>query len=147
MVVAPLGTCPPLPHTPRLPPPNAPPTQASKGNLGLIRLLAKHGAKVNAKDGTGSTPLHRAASAGKQEAARVLLEEARAKVDPRDKLGATPLFVAVTCGAPSIALLLAARGADLEAATKAGETPVASAEGDLAAALRLAARQGMEVDE
>ena len=53
--------------------------QASKGHVGLIRLLLSAGAKVNVKDKTGSTPLHRAASAGKPEAVRALLEEGKAR--------------------------------------------------------------------
>jgi 26S proteasome non-ATPase regulatory subunit 10 len=110
-------------------------------------LLAKHGAKVNAKDATGATPLHRAASAGKTEAVRVLVEECSAKIDCKDKTGATPLYVAVSCDHASIALFLAGKGADLDAATKQGETPVAIARGDLAASLRCAAQQGMQVDE
>ena len=33
--------------------------QASKGRVAIISLLLKAGAKVNAQDSTGSTPLHR----------------------------------------------------------------------------------------
>jgi ankyrin repeat protein len=51
----------------------------------LIKLLLSHGAKVNAKDGQGSTPLHRAASAGRQEAVRALLEAPDLKIDATDK--------------------------------------------------------------
>jgi 26S proteasome non-ATPase regulatory subunit 10 len=80
----------------------------------LVKLLLSRGAKVNAKDGQGSTPLHRAASAGRQEAVRALLEAPDLKIDAADKQGATPLFVAVSCQAANIALLLAAKGANLE---------------------------------
>ena len=88
--------------------------QASKGYVGIMRLLLKAGAKVNAKDKTGSSPLHRAASAGKMETVRVLVEEGRAKVDAHDKTGSTPLLVAVECGESNIAIYLASRGANLE---------------------------------
>jgi len=38
--------------------------QASKGKPDLVSLLLQRGADANAKDRTGSTALHRAASAG-----------------------------------------------------------------------------------
>lgn len=79
-----------------------------------MRQLLKAGAKVNAKDKTGSTPLHRAASAGKYDAAMVLLEEGHARVDSHDKTGSTALVVAVSCKESNIAILLASRGANLE---------------------------------
>jgi len=79
-----------------------------------MRLLLKAGSKVNAKDKTGSTPLHRAASAGRYDTVAVLVEEGRAKIDSHDKTGATPLLVAVSCGESNIAIYLASKGADLE---------------------------------
>ena len=39
--------------------------QASKGRTTLIPLLLEHGARAGARDSLGSTPLHRAAAAGK----------------------------------------------------------------------------------
>lgn len=44
--------------------PARPPPQASKGNPKLVGLLLGAGADINARDATGSTALHRAASAG-----------------------------------------------------------------------------------
>jgi ankyrin repeat protein len=88
--------------------------QASKGFVNILRQLLRAGAKVNAKDKTGSTPLHRAASAGKFDAALVLLEEGRARVDSHDKTGSTALLVAVACRESNIAILLASKGANLE---------------------------------
>ena len=40
--------------------------QAAKGHVPVARLLLKQGADVNRQDITGSTPLHRASSAGKR---------------------------------------------------------------------------------
>jgi ankyrin repeat protein len=60
----------------------------------------------------GSTPLHRAASAGKPEAVRLLLEAGKARVDARDRQGNTPLFVAVECREINIAVYLAAKGGE-----------------------------------
>jgi ankyrin repeat protein len=88
--------------------------QASKGFVSIMRLLIKAGAKVNAKDKTGSTPLHRAASAGKYDTAVVLVEEGQARLDSHDKTGSTPLLVAVSCKESNIAIYLASKGADLE---------------------------------
>jgi Ankyrin repeats (many copies) len=39
--------------------------QASKGRTALVPLLLEHGARAGARDSLGSTPLHRAAAAGK----------------------------------------------------------------------------------
>jgi hypothetical protein len=89
-------------------------SQASKGYVNILRQLLKAGARVNAKDKTGSSPLHRAASAGKYDAALVLLEEGHAKVDSHDKTGSTALLVAVSCKESNIAILLASKGANLE---------------------------------
>lgn len=44
----------------------------------------------------GCTPLHRAASAGKVEVCRWLLEQG-AKVDAKDRQGQTPLMMAAIC--------------------------------------------------
>jgi 26S proteasome non-ATPase regulatory subunit 10 len=88
--------------------------QASKGFANIMRQLLKAGAKVNAKDKTGSTPLHRASGAGKFETALVLLEEGHAKVDSHDKTGSTALSLAVACKEANIAILLASKGANLE---------------------------------
>jgi 26S proteasome non-ATPase regulatory subunit 10 len=109
--------------------------------VGIVHLLLTAGAKVDARDSTGSTPLHRAAATGRMEAARQLLEQGRARIDAHDKAGATPLLVAVACQQPAPALYLAAHGADLNAANKANETPLGIA-GPLAPALQQAAAGG-----
>jgi 26S proteasome non-ATPase regulatory subunit 10 len=118
---------------------------ASKGLADLIKLLLLHGANTNATDITGSTPLHRAASAGKLEAARLLLEQGKARIDPRDKSGNTPLFVAVECKETNIAVYLAAKGADLEAANKEEQTPLSIA-GQLRPSLVAAHEGELDVD-
>lgn len=96
--------------------------QASKGYVNILRQLLRAGAKVNAKDKTGSTPLHRAASAGKFDAALVLLEEGHARVDSHDKTGSTALLVAVACKESNIASLLASKGANLEVGRPKGHS-------------------------
>jgi ankyrin repeat protein len=129
------------PASPSLQNPFNRPPQASKGHAGIVRLLLAAGAKPDAKDATGATPLHRAAATGRLEGVRALVEEGRARVDARDKAGSTPLLVAVSCQQPGAALYLASKGADLAAANKAEETPLGLA-GPLAAALQQAAGGG-----
>ena len=88
--------------------------QASKGKVALLRKLTQAGAKVEAKDNTGSTPLHRACSAGRLEAVKFLVEGAGAALEARDRSGATPLCVSAAAGEKDIALYLISRGADVE---------------------------------
>jgi ankyrin repeat protein len=56
----------------------------------------------------------RAASSGRTEAAKVLVEEGRARVDAKDGQGATPLYVAAATGNQPAALYLLSKGADVE---------------------------------
>ena len=56
--------------------------------------------------------MHRACSAGKMDAIRMLVDEAGAKLEVRDRGGQTPLFVAADCAHQSAALFLIARGAN-----------------------------------
>lgn len=66
---------------------------------------------------------HRAASAGRVEALRVLIEEGRSKVDARNKEGSTPLLLAAESGCQPAALYLASRGADVEVREVRGPQP------------------------
>ena len=62
--------------------------------------------------------MHRACSADKVDALRVLVDEGRAKLELRDRAGQTPLFVAADCGRQSAALFLIARGADVQVSSQ-----------------------------
>lgn len=83
----------------------APELQAA--SLAATRILLEHGADVNAADGLGQTPLHRACLvAGKAEHIRLLLAKG-ALVDAETKLRVTPLSIAVQNElADSVAALL-----------------------------------------
>lgn len=51
--------------------------------MGLVKLLLEHKAFVDHKDSTGSTPLHRAASAGKSESVKVCGVRPAPRTNPR----------------------------------------------------------------
>jgi uncharacterized protein len=99
----------------------------------IIRLLLRHGAKINKTDKNGVTPLHRAVRFRSPAAVKLLLEKG-ADVNPVDRrTRSTPLHRAVThTGAPATAgksdevveiiKLLLKRGADLTIKNKLGKT-------------------------
>lgn len=73
----------------------------------VITTLVSLGAKVDARDVDGATPLHRAASF-RHEAVRELLK-AGASIDARDNRGRTPLHYAAA-GTPQVTLCPSAQG-------------------------------------
>ncbi len=74
-----------------------------------IKYLVAHGAKVDAANITGFTPLHHAAESGSLQAAQVLLDLG---ADPatRNGAGETALDVATRVGSAEVAKLLASAG-------------------------------------
>ena len=106
------------------------------------------GAKIDARDRQGKTPMHYAALLGKTEIVNALIA-AGAKVDARDMYGATPLHLAATLPyilatpLPEAVLLhrmdtvnaLIAAGAKVDARDKQGKTPMHVAAGSEIAAL------------
>lgn len=120
---------------------------ASKGHAGIVASLLKAGADAAAVDGTGATPLHRAAGgAGSLDVVRLLLDyedeskKKKVKIDARDRWGRTPLHAAAAAGRSGAALLLVSRGASVEAEDSERQTPldVAAAEGGADAGKQLA---------
>lgn len=95
-------------------------------HVDAVALLVGKGARVDVRDENGTTPLHRAAWDGNPRLLALLLG---GKIDcnPRDVWGATPLHrVGNKDIAPSarVARMLLDRGAELNALTHAGETPL-----------------------
>jgi ankyrin repeat protein len=85
---------------------------AMNGNLTIIAILIKAGAKLDVKDKLGSTPLHLAADRNQVEAARLLLDVG-APVDAENKNGMTPLMMAANRGNIDVVLALLAKGASV----------------------------------
>ena len=88
----------------------------------VSRCLAA-GAKVDARDKYGTTPLHRAAYWGRTEAVEALLD-AGAEADARTAVGMTPLHRAARGGQTEAVRALLDAGAEVDARDKDGATPV-----------------------
>jgi ankyrin repeat protein len=89
----------------------------------IIRLLLKHGAKVDDRSMTGSTPLHFAAAFGSLSSAEELLA-LKADINDSDLTGITPLHVAARAGKPKMVEMLLQHGADAKALDKKGQRPL-----------------------
>lgn len=96
--------------------------------LGLIELLLARGADVNAKDGSGKTPLHRAAGNDCIKVVGLLLKHG-AQINASDQSGATPLFEAISAPMGDLATvkLLVENGADVTSKAYGGSTPLSLA--------------------
>ena len=94
---------------------------AAEDHTEMVKILLESGAKVNAKNGSGWTPLHVAAYMGHAESVKLLLE---GEVNAKDKDGETPLHRAAWPGHTNIAKLLIKAGANVNAKDKDGKTPL-----------------------
>ena len=88
--------------------------------------LLRQGAKVNARDEDGCTPLLWAVLAAKHEAVKLFLD-AGAEVNCKNHDGETPLHWVAVTGEQPIARLLLERGAKINAKDIFGITPTRSA--------------------
>jgi uncharacterized delta-60 repeat protein len=99
---------------------------AGNGNTEIMALLIAAGAKINALDSNGFTPLDRAITPGHLEAVRLLAEKG-ADINlpsPNMNMGLTPLHLALVEGKPDIARFLIDKGANLTAIDSYGRTPL-----------------------
>jgi hypothetical protein len=95
---------------------------AAEDQVGIVRVLAEHGARVNDKSNTGFTPLMFVARQGDLEAATQLLNRG-ADVNAVSSDGSTPLLVATVRGHVDLALTFLDRGANPNV-DQAGFTPL-----------------------
>jgi ankyrin repeat protein len=89
---------------------------AERGALNLIRLLQKHGAKIDERDAQGMTPLFLASRRGKPEVVRHLLAHG-ANVDGKNP-DFNPLGTAIVRGWPKVVQALLAAGANVKRRSK-----------------------------
>ena len=91
---------------------------AETNHISCMKLLLEKGARVEAKDVAGHTPLHHCvtsmANSLTLELAEILIEVGKANVDSRNRFGATPLFEPVLVGRKDCVNLLAKHGANLD---------------------------------
>ena len=100
---------------------------ALKGLSTIAEMLIAHGAKVNAVNAAGATPLHDAALAGNDTTIEMLLDKG-ADINARDiDTDAMPLHNAASWGRAGAVRLLLKRGADAGIANKSGSTPLQAA--------------------
>eukprot|EP00903_Cladosiphon_okamuranus_P016085 g14849.t1 len=97
---------------------------AAKGHLGVLRAIIEHGGEevLNAGDFRGHTALHHAARSGKTCAIDALVEAGA--VQSPSAFGSTPLHFAATWSNSEATLALLRHGAEPNAQTLAGNTPL-----------------------
>ena len=126
-------------------------TAVTRGRLDCVQMLLDYGADLHVTDNDGKTALHQAALYGKLEMVRLLVRLG-ANVNARDAYGGyTPLHLAAAHAGRQIVIemcvLLLAAGAEVDARTQWGTTPLFSAavsgRSDLVEFLM---RQGAELD-
>ncbi|XP_076466512.1 transient receptor potential cation channel subfamily A member 1 homolog [Babylonia areolata] len=99
----------------------------------VITYLISKGAKVDAVDIYGQTPLHFAAMRGNEVACKDLLSHRDASIEAQDKQGISPLHMAALHNQVEVALTLIQAGANLRCTDNELSTPLhhACAEGDM----------------
>ena len=98
---------------------------AAGGHIEVVKLLLKAGAKVEAEDYYGDTPLIYASKKGEGNIEIVkLLLNAGAEVEAKDSLGRAPLILASKQGHVELVKLLLKSGAEVEVKNRWGDTPL-----------------------
>lgn len=99
---------------------------AAAGNKAIAELLLAHGAKVDARDASGATPLMVSVGKGFKSVAEMLIARG-ADVNGRDKEGKSVLIVGIERNHPLIVEMLLAGKADVNLASKDGYTALIAA--------------------
>jgi ankyrin repeat protein len=97
---------------------------ARRGHVGVVEILLRNKAAVNAQNSEGHSPLHEAVIGGHSEVARLLLAN-HADVNSKDKRGSTPLHDAFydRKNQKKLAELLLDNHATVDAEDNEGRTP------------------------
>jgi Ankyrin repeats (3 copies) len=120
---------------------------AAAGDLGAIERHLANGADVNGRGGKyRSTPLHRAALAGRAEVVELLIRRG-ADVNAHEADNSAPLHAAALFGHETVVHLLVQNGADVNVANNRGETPLGVATLDEGTARFIASMIQIELDE
>ncbi|XP_071487222.1 transient receptor potential cation channel subfamily A member 1-like [Diadema antillarum] len=90
----------------------------------VISILLNGGAKINAEDKKGRTPLHIAAFHGNVETASRLLESEDIDIEAKDQRSITPLLTACIDGKTDVALMLIDKDAKLNVWDENFDTPL-----------------------
>lgn len=98
-----------------------------QAHMGMVDLLLKFGAEVNARDRTGLIPLHLATARSRHINIIALLLHCGAEIDARNIRQQTPLHCAAVWGQSKIIAFLLARGADPCTTDCENRTPLQSA--------------------
>lgn len=73
-------------------------TAAENGHVDIVRLLVEKGAKIDASDDRGCTPLYKACGAKSDDSALYMITHAEQSINQRAKTGKTPLQKAAARG-------------------------------------------------
>ncbi len=99
-------------------------------NAPFVQTVLDVGAKIETQDALGRTALYRAATEGRIDAVRLLIDK-KANVNARANNGMTPLLEAVVHGRQPIVQLLLEHGAEVDQADAQASTPLmVAAEGN-----------------
>jgi ankyrin repeat protein/tetratricopeptide (TPR) repeat protein len=94
--------------------------------ISVIEILLNGGAKLNASDLCGSTPLMLASCYSSVQTVKILLDQG-SDIEATDKAGSTPLLLASLYNSIDTVRLLLDRGSDIYARDNAGSTPLSLA--------------------
>jgi N-acyl-D-amino-acid deacylase len=118
---------------------------AAAGSVAEMRVLAEHGADVNAQNAFGSTALMWSVS--DVQKVRLLVGHG-ADVNLAAKSGKTALLIALSRPSPEVARLLVAKGADRAAVDQNGVTALlAAVKGNDTATIRMLVEAGADVNQ
>ncbi len=121
-------------------------TAAKRGSLEEIHNALASGAKINAQDANGITPLCWTAMSGHKDAVAALVE-AGADVNGRNGDGATPLIAAAFLGRTKVVKTLLEHGARIDVINDEGNGPLAVMEIHWETTAYKARALGIDVDK